>query len=407
MEKKTIGGFIGVLRKANGMTQKDLAEILNVSDKTVSRWERDESTPELALIPVIADLFHVSTDELLRGEKKSQEALQNEQPKGKSVKQVEHIIKNTKSKFLQKSLFVFAISMIGFLAAMICNFGLYRAKIGFFVAAVFYIAAIVCESIFFVGAWNSINGEEFSGEQIENTKKYFINLLEKVIEATLIIFAATLPLILNSEKDYPVYGILFEAELVYGLPCAFVTLVLCMVIRWKINGMIISKGIVAATAKVEKEHKILTVRTKHMVLLIGVILITFCVQLSVNNIGEKVFLSGTTFDNYEVFKSYMETPLSDDGVIYEPDDEAYYEEESIEDEDGNVLCQYKSYNAYVVSMDYGDGDDYLPITVYTVSDWNKLYNILDIVNVIFVIIYLLEMAGVLARFMIVRKKTSL
>ena len=44
MEKKTIGGFIATLRKANGMTQKDLAERLNVSDKTVSRWERKSPT---------------------------------------------------------------------------------------------------------------------------------------------------------------------------------------------------------------------------------------------------------------------------------------------------------------------------------------------------------------------------
>ena len=44
MEKKTIGGFIAALRKANGMTQKDLAEQLNVSDKTVSRWERKSPT---------------------------------------------------------------------------------------------------------------------------------------------------------------------------------------------------------------------------------------------------------------------------------------------------------------------------------------------------------------------------
>ena len=37
MERKTIGGFIAALRKANGMPQKDLAEKLNVSDKTISR----------------------------------------------------------------------------------------------------------------------------------------------------------------------------------------------------------------------------------------------------------------------------------------------------------------------------------------------------------------------------------
>ena len=71
MEKKTIGGFIATLRKANGMTQKDLAERLNVSDKTVSRWERDDGAPDLAVIPVIAEIFDVTCDELLRGERKS------------------------------------------------------------------------------------------------------------------------------------------------------------------------------------------------------------------------------------------------------------------------------------------------------------------------------------------------
>lgn len=39
MDRKSIGAFIAALRKANGMTQKDLAELLHVSDKTVSRWE--------------------------------------------------------------------------------------------------------------------------------------------------------------------------------------------------------------------------------------------------------------------------------------------------------------------------------------------------------------------------------
>ena len=39
MDRKSIGSFIAALRKAKGMTQKDLAELLHVSDKTVSRWE--------------------------------------------------------------------------------------------------------------------------------------------------------------------------------------------------------------------------------------------------------------------------------------------------------------------------------------------------------------------------------
>ena len=53
------------------MTQKDLAERLNVSDKTVSRWERDDGAPDLSVIPVIAEIFDITCDELLRGERKS------------------------------------------------------------------------------------------------------------------------------------------------------------------------------------------------------------------------------------------------------------------------------------------------------------------------------------------------
>ena len=70
MEKKAIGTFIAALRKANGMTQKELAEKLNVSDKTISRWERNDASPDLSVIPVIAEIFGVTCDELLRGERK-------------------------------------------------------------------------------------------------------------------------------------------------------------------------------------------------------------------------------------------------------------------------------------------------------------------------------------------------
>ena len=85
MEKKTIGAFIAVLRKANGMTQRELAEKLNVSDKAVSRWERDECAPALSLIPVIAEIFNITTDALLRGERKTQNAEEAEAPAEASV----------------------------------------------------------------------------------------------------------------------------------------------------------------------------------------------------------------------------------------------------------------------------------------------------------------------------------
>ena len=70
MEKKTLGSFISALRRAQGLTQQDVADRLAVSNKAVSRWERDEAMPDITLLPAIADLFGVTVDELLRGERK-------------------------------------------------------------------------------------------------------------------------------------------------------------------------------------------------------------------------------------------------------------------------------------------------------------------------------------------------
>lgn len=56
-EKKSIGKFLSALRQAKGLTQKELGDMLYVSNKTVSRWERDECLPDLYLIPAIAEIF--------------------------------------------------------------------------------------------------------------------------------------------------------------------------------------------------------------------------------------------------------------------------------------------------------------------------------------------------------------
>ena len=62
-----VGKTIAELRKKNNMTQIEVADILGVSYQAVSKWERDESLPDIALLPQIADLFHITIDQLLRG----------------------------------------------------------------------------------------------------------------------------------------------------------------------------------------------------------------------------------------------------------------------------------------------------------------------------------------------------
>lgn len=68
MDARNTGALIAARRKALGMTQKQLAERLLVSDKAVSKWENGASYPEVTLLPPLAQLLGITVDELLAGE---------------------------------------------------------------------------------------------------------------------------------------------------------------------------------------------------------------------------------------------------------------------------------------------------------------------------------------------------
>ncbi len=70
MTNKNIGEMISSLRKEKGMTQSDLAEKMNVTDKAVSKWERNLSCPDVNSIPKLAEVLGVSVDELMNTKKK-------------------------------------------------------------------------------------------------------------------------------------------------------------------------------------------------------------------------------------------------------------------------------------------------------------------------------------------------
>ncbi len=66
-----IGAKIRELRNAKGMTQEELADKLNVSVQTVSRWENGVNCPDISMLPVLAEYFHTTTDNLLGLERRS------------------------------------------------------------------------------------------------------------------------------------------------------------------------------------------------------------------------------------------------------------------------------------------------------------------------------------------------
>ena len=72
MDQKRIGNFLKELRKEKNVTQEQLAEQLNVSGRTVSRWETGNNMPDISLLVEISELYEVSIPEIINGERKSE-----------------------------------------------------------------------------------------------------------------------------------------------------------------------------------------------------------------------------------------------------------------------------------------------------------------------------------------------
>lgn len=66
MTQQSFGSMIQTLRKQRGMTQLDLARAMGVTDKAVSKWERDLSMPDVGSLPKLAETLGITVDELLQ-----------------------------------------------------------------------------------------------------------------------------------------------------------------------------------------------------------------------------------------------------------------------------------------------------------------------------------------------------
>ena len=77
--KKTLGMMIAELRKEKGMTQLELAEKMGVTDKAVSKWERDLSCPDINSLPNLAEILGVTVDDLMQIKKDAENPSQSVQ----------------------------------------------------------------------------------------------------------------------------------------------------------------------------------------------------------------------------------------------------------------------------------------------------------------------------------------
>lgn len=385
MEKKTIGGFIAVLRKANGMTQRELAEKLNVSDKAVSRWERDECAPDLTLIPVIADIFGVTTDELLRGERKNEGESNPVYQKEKSKKQMQHLFEKALLRFKDKSWISVGIALCGYLLVLLLNFAVLRGDIGFFVALIFYAGALITQ-ICFTRHAVTLHDEDFDETMQTDYRVNVVMLSRNVYFAIFEFFAVTIPFAMTGRA-----GLLFFAWLAVTVVIAFAAWLV-----WTVVYMLFVKPYLVKNAYIIYEEKSkmkmfaqnkLLKRTLAVSLIVATVLAVpiFVLQESTLAFAKKeVFLDFESFGEYMARKepAWLYEEMEADGSIddYEP------RRDTIENRSGETIYEYERWNQNVWLIDYQRDEDCLPISVITKDAYGMAMDLVGYISFGFLIL---------------------
>lgn len=391
MERKSMGSFITALRKANGLTQKDLAEKLNISDKTISRWERDENAPDLSVIPVLAEIFNVTCDELLCGERKIAPA-QSEGDSPRKAKQMKRILEESIHKFENHSYIAMTISALGVVGGLLANFGFLEANIGFFVSLIFFVIATVYQCIASNNMTYRMNSDEFEPAQLQPYKMRQFNGNKRSFLWIVTPLFVISPLIVVVDGAY--VGLSAEAFALFAL---LILLILVVVYKLLVEGLLtkiaLKKGIYLESAAIAKQQKLQRLKNKSAALTAIVCVVVLLVQVVyMSTCSAKTFSTYTAFTNFDDFVAYMtietEREFYDeygatsvapsaavgDTIYYDENGNVITEEqartETIEDSDGNVVCTYQHNNRAVISFSIAwDGDTLAEIRTYTQSDW--------------------------------------
>lgn len=110
MDQRKVGQFLKTLRKEKNITQEVLAETLNVSSRTVSRWETGSNMPDISLLVELSEFYQVSISEIIDGERKSEKM--NQETKDTAIKMAEYSkneLNTEKRKIINVLLMIFGV----------------------------------------------------------------------------------------------------------------------------------------------------------------------------------------------------------------------------------------------------------------------------------------------------------
>ena len=385
-EKMTLGQYISHHRKLNGMTQKDLAERLNISDKAISRWERDENAPDIHLLPVIADIFGVTCDEILRGgEVAAQKEVVKENEKAeiseetfdetmlsKTLEPREETVRNQAngfeqiiSRFTIRNLIAVAITLLCPISIRICVECDLGQGLAYTIGVIFIIIGLLCEIAFYKDTCASLMAVVFDSEDVKNESKWCVlKQFENVLLIQGCVIISSIFAAYDDIELIPIVGVIVAGTILIG-----------KIIIWSANKKLIRKGAIQSG---EQEKASGDIKLKSALILLGLLIVTGILQLVMDIVLNPIyFVEGTKIETLEELRSYKS---------FDYDDSEFYNSEGEEihvniywDENGNMY------------IDGEDGvEENLPLKAYDYWEIEQGYQNIDNIHQCYMLTYLTE-----------------
>lgn len=128
MNQERIGKFIAECRKKQKITQEQLAEMLGISDRAVSKWERGLNLPDVSLMLKLSSIFNITVNELLSGERIKMEKYQSKAEE--NLVELKCIEERANKKLLNMEIVIGLISSITFISLILIACMIKMEKIG-------------------------------------------------------------------------------------------------------------------------------------------------------------------------------------------------------------------------------------------------------------------------------------
>ena len=247
MENNRMGEFLAALRKSKGYTQQEVADTLGVSNKTVSSWETGASCPDISMLPVLAELYGVTCDEIIHGRRLGAEETPSP---SKRKKATERLLQRQKTNLFTLSWIAGGLAGLAFLLTSIVGYAALKSLLAFFLGLIFHAASVIT-AVICIRRFRFRAGDPWESEPALRFSLSLDKALFWLVFANIAVFGFDLPHSFVPAEA----GLLFEGEtLLLQLLFALGAAALAFLIGWPVLLRVQKKRLLAAVDRASDEQ---------------------------------------------------------------------------------------------------------------------------------------------------------